>query len=107
MPDLEHMDYLRDVTEKDVYELQEKEKSYGGSWKKRGGVGAFMMLARKWDRIEIQVQHHNYNIFKAIEEDPRTGTEYENVLDDIRDLRRYLILIEAELVAQGHFDANK
>ena len=27
--------------------LIDKERSYRGSWQKRGGVGAFMMLARK------------------------------------------------------------
>jgi len=45
---------LFNLVEDDVRELVEAEKSYGDSWRKRGGVGAFMMLARKWDRIENQ-----------------------------------------------------
>ena len=42
---------LQTIADSDVVALQEAEKSYGDSWRKRGGVGAFMMLARKWDRI--------------------------------------------------------
>ena len=81
----------------DVTALHEAEKSYGDSWKKRGGVGAFMMLARKWDRIENQVNDSNYDIFLALEEDGRQ----EGLIDDIRDLRRYLLLVEAEMALQN------
>ena len=47
-------DKMRALTDADVKALEVAEKSYGDSWKKRGGIGAFMMLARKWDRIENQ-----------------------------------------------------
>jgi hypothetical protein len=67
--------------------------NYGTSWKKRGGVGAFMMAARKWDRLELAVGKYDYNIFRAVEGDKRA----EGIMDDIRDLRRYLLLIEAEV----------
>ena len=53
-----------------------------------------MMLARKFDRIENQTSQHNWDIFEA-------GDVYageEGLLDDIRDLRSYLILVENELV---------
>ena len=50
----------------DVTALEEAQKSYGDSWRSRGGVGAFMMLARKWDRIENQVTKEGYDIFKTI-----------------------------------------
>jgi len=73
--------------------LYNKAKSYGDSWKKRGGIGAFMMLARKWDRIEQQVQEYGYDVFKAIQNDSAD----EGILDDIRDLRRYLFLVDAEM----------
>jgi len=79
-----------DITEQDVEELMEAEKSYGDSWRKRGGTGAFMMLARKWDRIENQVKAHNFDVFTAIQKDKRP----EGIIDDIHDLRRYLILVE-------------
>ncbi len=109
-----YLDHLEGIAHGDVLALNEAEKSYGDSWKKRGGVGAFMMLARKWDRIEKQVgqtlahppitDHRMgttavspWDIFGHIKADSRP----EGLLDDIRDLRRYLMLIEAEMVAQN------
>ena len=81
---------MKDVAQNDLEALKRAETSYGDSWKRRGGVGAFMMLARKFDRIEHQAQKHGWDIFEA-------GEVYvgeAGLLDDIRDLRRYLILVE-------------
>ena len=79
------------LIEDDAVGLENSEKTYGDSWKKRGGVGAFMMLARKWDRIENQTKKENYDIFQTVKNDlSKTG-----ILDDIRDLRRYLLLVES------------
>lgn len=110
---------LDQIAKDDVEALEKAEKSYGDSWKKRGGIGAFMMLARKWDRIEralspgdgdsgptqeaqmvSQCKEHvrPYDILQGIESDKRA----EGLIDDIRDLRRYLMLVEAEARAQGH-----
>lgn len=72
-----------------------KDAEYGSSWRKRGGIGAFMMLARKWDRLETQVTAHNYDIFKAFESDDRP----EGIIDDIRDLKSYLMLVEEHLLS--------
>ena len=85
------------VAGEDVVNLDMAERSYGDSWKQRGGVGAFMMLARKWDRLEKQVNDHGYDVFNAANEDQRP----EGIMDDIRDLRRYLFLVEAELRING------
>ena len=85
------------VAGEDVVNLDMADRSYGDSWKQRGGVGAFMMLARKWDRLEKQVNEHGYDVFKAANEDQRP----EGIMDDIRDLRRYLFLVEAELRING------
>ena len=82
------------VAREDVIALEKAEENYGDSWKKRGGVGAFMMLARKWDRLEKQVEDMCYDVFEAIREDGRE----EGVIDDVRDLRRYLMLVEAEIL---------
>ena len=82
------------VAQVDVTKLHKAEQSYGNSWKQRGGVGAFMMLARKWDRLEKQVNESNYDIFLAAEKDNRA----EGIMDDIQDLRRYLMLVEAEII---------
>ncbi|MBB76561.1 MAG: hypothetical protein CMJ75_18810 [Planctomycetaceae bacterium] len=102
-----HIDKIKEVADADAVALVEAEKQYGGSWKKRGGVGAFMMAARKWDRIENRVQmtidrgmgmHASaWDIFEHIDEDDRP----EGLIDDIRDLRRYLLLIESEMRARG------
>lgn len=84
-------DFTKKLAQDDHNALVKARESYGDSWKKRGGVGAFMMLARKWDRIENQTGEHGYDIFAAVKHDPSdTG-----ILDDIRDLRRYLLLVEA------------
>jgi len=86
---------LNGITHADITGLLKAERSYGDSWKKRGGVGAFMMLARKWDRLENQVKAHDYDIFEAIKRDVRI----EGIIDDIRDLRRYLLLVEEHMGA--------
>ena len=89
------LDTVQSICINDHVSLCKSDESYGDSWKKRGGVGAFMMLARKWDRIENQVkQGHEYDVFQAIEKD----TEPTGIIDDVRDLRRYLLLVEAEMV---------
>jgi len=84
---------IKEIAINDAEALAVAEKSYGNSWEKRGGVGAFMMLARKWDRIENQVRTSNYDVFEAIYDDPSP----EGILDDIGDLRRYLFLVEAKM----------
>ena len=85
------------IARNDVQELKAAEKSYGVSWRKRGGMGAFMMLARKWDRIEQQVESQNYDVFEAYAKDSRE----EGILDDIQDLRRYLLLVEEHITKGG------
>lgn len=110
----DHMTHLKAVALEDVAGLERAERQYGSSWKRRGGVGAFMMLARKWDRLETALKpneaHPNlangatvdrpvapWDIFEAIRSDQRA----EGIIDDIRDLRRYLLLVESEMRARG------
>ena len=90
----DYMDHIDGIVAEDTAKLREARKSYGDSWKKRGGANAFFMLCRKFDRMENQVQDLGYDIFRAVLEDTRP----EGIIDDIRDLRRYLILVEAEVV---------
>jgi hypothetical protein len=110
------LDQLDAIAAEDVAGLKKAQQSYGDSWKKRGGVGAFMMLARKWDRIELQVAKGlapittgdwqdpvaKYDVFGHIVRDTRA----EGLIDDIRDLRRYLMLVEAEMRARGAASAS-
>lgn len=84
---------LKNITEADVKTLMQKAVHYGDSWKRRGGVGAFMVTARKWDRIENQCALMKYDIFN----DPKFF-EKDGLVDDIRDLRCYLLLVEAEML---------
>lgn len=91
------MKHLPRIASNDVQTLVKKDASYGGSWKKRGGIGAFMMMARKWDRIETQTEKRGYDIFGAIE----ASQGPEGLLDDIRDLRCYLLLIEDHIMEQN------
>jgi hypothetical protein len=86
--------------------LLEKEKTYKGSWKKRGGVGAFMMLARKWDRLENMLEGSKpaYDLFAEIEANP-SGCD-GTILAEVRDLRRYLLLVEAEMTARGTLELD-
>lgn len=98
-----NFELMREIVEADVEALEIAEQSYGDSWKKRGGVGAFMMLARKWDRIENQVKVDKYDIFSAIcRNDSKDG-----ILDDIRDLRRYLMLVECEYLDNTQGEATQ
>ena len=90
-----YLDYLETVAAQDVTGLRLSHKSYGDSCLRRGGVGLYMMFVRKSDRIEHQVKMFLYDLFAAYKADDRK----EGVLDDIRDLRRYLMIAEAELMA--------
>ena len=94
IPELSHMRHVKEVLAHDYAGLDDKERQYRGSWKSRGGVGAFMMLARKWDRLEPFVGRYGYDIFEAVHKDRRP----EGVIDDIRDLRRYLALVESHCI---------
>jgi hypothetical protein len=86
---------LNAIVRRDVDNLVVKEKEYGRSWCKRGGVGAAMMLLRKVDRIETRLKEDpEYNIFRHISQDKRP----EGIIDDIRDLRAYLLLVEEEMM---------
>lgn len=102
-----HMGYIEIVARADCAHLEEKERTYRGSWKRRGGVGAFMMLARKWDRLEaiLEAAPRQYDIIGlAVSESVDGGTiimgQEGSLLDQIGDLRRYLLLVEAEVMSQ-------
>lgn len=90
---IENYAQIRRIANTDVDQLETKGKHYGRSWLKRGGVGAFMMLARKWDRIENDANSHDFNILEALKV---AGFDGKDLLDDIGDLRRYLLLVESE-----------
>jgi len=153
---MRHLDFIRIVADEDVRYVDEKDRSYGGSWKRSGGRSAWFMLRRKIDRLlefmrkpdtpevfnlknvddslkaiaegryektggaarsdlrvafpgvrEAMYDLFKYlrdcylseNIFARIRENP-DGSD-GTVLAEVRDLRRYLMLVEAEMMARG------
>ena len=99
MTSKDHMSYLEQVVHRDLTTLHHKEATYGGSWKKRGGAGAYMVAFRKVDRLENITTKYGYDIFRALEAD-MSGAD-GSALAELRDLRCYLILIEAEMLARA------
>lgn len=93
-----HLQHITPIAQEDAAGLLKAHESYGNSWKKRGGVGAYIIMIRKFDRMELTCEKFGWNIFEAVRQDPRA----EGIIDDIRDLRRYLNLIEAELRNLGY-----
>lgn len=90
---IENYELIAKLATEDVEVLRRKGKTYGNSWKKRGGVGAFMMLARKWDRLENMSFEQGWDVFAA----GRNRDANYDVLEEIADLRRYLLLVEAHI----------
>jgi hypothetical protein len=131
--DMKHLEQLYPVAIGDVMHLKMKEATYQGSWKRSGGRSAWFMLRRKIDRLlemmkrpeapdgfnpddhrdskvnlnssEVNFLLDSYaaeNVFAMIRKDP-TGKD-GSVLAEVRDLRRYLLLVEAEMVSRGVVD---
>ncbi len=102
---------LSEIVKQDIKTVSKKDKDYGGSWKKYGGVGAYFNVARKWDRIENMVSFISdgvlakdghgpaaqYDLFQHIEQDPSS----DGLIESVRDLRGYLLLVEEELMELG------
>lgn len=99
------------LAKRDAESVFKKDMEYGHSWRKRGGVGAFFVIARKWDRLEERLKQiysgsasqdvsaavSQYDLFGHITADNRE----EGIIDDVRDLRRYLLLVEEEMMERG------
>lgn len=88
---LNYRPHIPKLAVNDAEVVIEKDKQYGASWCKRGGSGAYHVFIRKFDRLEECAKKFGYDIFKAITLDPRQ----EGIIDDIRDIRGYLLLVEA------------
>lgn len=113
----EQRDDLESIVVHYAHKLHDKEVSYRGSWQKRGGIGAFMMLARKadrlipiieaikenWESIEAHAKEHNYDIFKVWE---ACQLQCDSELNDIHDLWGYLTLVITEMEIVRHRRAS-
>ena len=90
-------DRLRAILDADLAALAAGHAKYGESWRVKGGAGAYFTLSRKVDRYEHACKKAGWDVFRAIGENPATdGTRggKDGLLDDIRDMRHYLALIE-------------
>ena len=88
--DIEFRERVKSILNSTHEQLVSARGSYGESWVSRGGVGAFMNLARKWDRITRASEQKDWNILKALDDDKRQ----EGLIDDLRDLRDYIVLVD-------------
>jgi len=88
---------LKVIYDEDIKVLHHKDKTYQGSWNKRD-YSAFENLARKWDRIHVICSKHGWSVFAALGDDSSAQGHDGTILAEIRDLRRYLALVEAAFV---------
>lgn len=104
--------HLETIADADVSYVRAKDTQYAGSWKKRGGVGAWFTIVRPWDRLENMVTHprtstHDevtrtaqpHDIFEVIAAQGLEGPD-GSVIACVRDLRRYLLLVEAHMTEE-------
>jgi hypothetical protein len=97
----EHLRYHRhlgQIADADLNYIKRKDCQYDASWKKRGGVGAWFTIARPMDRLVnfVESGDHQYDLFAKIGAEGLAGPD-GSVIACVRDLRRYLLLVEAEM----------
>lgn len=90
-----------EVWENDIIILREKAIWYGDSWVKRGGVGAFFSMVRKYDRAENIVKSKGIKYYNWYHYSSEGNESMEETLDD---LRRYLFLIVSYKLSYGGID---
>lgn len=95
--------HLSDIVKADLEYIRVKDTQYNASWKRRGGIGAFFTIARPWDRLENIARTAAgleyaapYDIFGVIDYEGLEGPD-GSLIACVRDLRRYLLLVEAEM----------
>lgn len=81
---------MRKIANQWIDLCERKDKQYGSSWRKRGGVGAFFALIRKMDRFEQQASQVGYDVFST-SIDPADAVE--NFEDTCGDIINFLLLI--------------
>lgn len=96
---LKYHRHLESVARADIEYVQKKDAQYSASWKKREGAGAFFTIARPWDRFESISKSVGYDIFAKIQQEGLQGPD-GSLIACVRDLRRYLLLLEAEMMEQ-------
>ncbi|MGY3078341.1 hypothetical protein ACVWZZ_004749 [Bradyrhizobium sp. LM6.10] len=103
---LKYHRHLDAIAKADIAYIQRKDAQYDASWKKRAGAGAFFTIARPWDRFESISKGVGYDIFTKISEEGLQG-EDGTLIACVRDLRRYLMLVEAEMTERLSTETNR
>ena len=95
---------LLKIAEHIAYFVNTKDRHYASSWRKRGGAGAFMVIARKWDRIEEACKSAAppYDIFECFAKEVRQ----EGITDDVIDLIGYLLILLEYKLGDDEIAAN-
>lgn len=91
-----YLDYIPQVMSKINTMVADGHAKYGDSCLSRGPVGLYMMLARKWDRLDKSGKEHNYDMDAAIVANPPP----DGLIDDIDDLIVYLVIMRADWLAR-------
>lgn len=115
--ELEYHYFLDGIVAEDVDYVRRKDAQYNASWRQRGGVGAFFTIVRPLDRMMNMLDPTKvagdrreapiartlnkpiaaYDILGALRaENDMSGVD-GSLLACVRDLRRYLLLVEADL----------
>lgn len=110
-PNLAYHQHIGKIAENDINYVRKKDAQYDASWKRRGGPGAWFTIVRPWDRLSqfmerpkqtgtmthamVPVWERN-DIIGAMVAEKLSG-EDGTVTACVRDLRRYLLLLEAEV----------
>lgn len=122
--ELRYHRHMEAIAKTDIDYLRKKDAQYAASWKQRGGVGAFFTIVRPWDRFVNMLDPSKvpgdqreapiaarlnrpvpaFDLFAAIRADGLVG-EDGTVIACVRDLRRYLLLIEAHMTEEMIGDA--
>lgn len=96
---------LKTIVASDVTRLLAGKQKYGNSWRKRGGREAYFNCTRKIDRLERACTQAKVDcdLFAAIRANPASDGQIggkDGLLDDLRELRHYLILTEEFLTRE-------
>jgi hypothetical protein len=116
---LRYHKHLEAIAAEDVRYVRDKDAKYNASWKQRGGVGAYFTIVRPLDRMinmldptrkpgdqreAPMAEWRNtpvpaYDIFAGVAAEGLEGPD-GSLIACIRDLRRYLLLVEAHMTEE-------
>lgn len=94
---------LEIVTKQDLEGVLVGEEEYSRSWLRHGSVGAFFTMIRCMHRFDVLCSRPaSNNIEYDVFQHCLDSIGDSGVLNSVRDARRYLLLLEAELIRLGH-----